>query len=66
MDLVLELNESYQLDKSYLPQGISLPENRKGSQLAISMFCDIVNGVHPVEALLSANIDIVPKYRKRN
>jgi hypothetical protein len=24
--------------------------NREGSQLAISLFCDIVLGVHPVEA----------------
>ncbi|MEM5830865.1 MAG: hypothetical protein ABIM98_06885 [candidate division WOR-3 bacterium] len=43
---------------------VNVPENRKGSQLAISLFCDIFLGVHPVEALLSAKLDIVPKFRK--
>jgi hypothetical protein len=36
--------------------------NREGSQLAISLFCDILFlGVHPVEAFLSARLDIVPR-----
>ncbi|MEM5874721.1 MAG: hypothetical protein QW641_02225 [Candidatus Aenigmatarchaeota archaeon] len=43
---------------------VEVPENRRGSQLAISLFCDILLGVHPVEALLSANLDIVPKFRR--
>lgn len=42
---------------------VDVPKNRKGSQLAISLFCDIFLGVHPVEALLSANLDIIPKFR---
>ncbi|MHA2612151.1 MAG: hypothetical protein V2G33_07195 [bacterium JZ-2024 1] len=42
---------------------VEVPENRKGSQLAISLFCDLFLGIHPVEALLSANLDIVPKFR---
>ena len=41
----------------------NVPQNRKGSQLAISLFCDIFNGIHPVEALLSANLDIIPRFR---
>ncbi|MEM4134709.1 MAG: hypothetical protein QXV73_05875, partial [Candidatus Micrarchaeia archaeon] len=40
-------------------------KNREGSKLPISLFWDILNGIHPVEALLSANIDIVPKFRKK-
>lgn len=44
---------------------IEVPEGRKGSQLAISLFCDIVEGVHPVEALLSAHLDIVPRFARR-
>ncbi|MCM8808540.1 MAG: hypothetical protein NC926_11520 [Candidatus Omnitrophica bacterium] len=44
---------------------VDVPENRKGSQLAISLFCDILLGTHPVEALLSANLDIVPKSKIR-
>jgi hypothetical protein len=35
--------------------------NREGSQLAISLFCDIVLGVHPVEAFLSARLDVIPR-----
>ncbi|MEM5861358.1 MAG: hypothetical protein ABIM29_06795 [candidate division WOR-3 bacterium] len=42
---------------------VEVPENRKGSQLAISLFCNIFLGTHPVEALLSANLDIVPRFR---
>lgn len=42
---------------------VDTPKDRKGSQLAISLFCDIFLGAHPVEALLSANLDIIPKFR---
>ncbi len=42
---------------------VDVPQSRKGSQLAIFLFCDIFLGVHPVEALLSANLDIIPKFR---
>ena len=41
--------------------GILAPSGREGSQLAISLFCDIVLGVHPVEAFLSARLDIIPR-----
>ena len=43
-------------------QNVQVPQNRKGSQLAISVLCDIVNKTHPVEALLKANLDIKPRY----
>jgi hypothetical protein len=45
--------------------GISTPTYREGSQLAISLFCDILLGVHPVEALLAANLDIIPIRRRK-
>jgi hypothetical protein len=53
------------LDKKCKSANIDVPINRKGSQLAISLFCDIFNGIHPVEALLSANLDIIPKMKGR-
>ncbi len=34
---------------------------RQGSQLAVSLLCDVANGTHPVEALLRANLDISPR-----
>lgn len=55
-----------ELDNKCKLAGIDLPIKRKGSQLAISLFCDILNRVHPVEALLSARLDIVPKFSKRS
>lgn len=50
------------LDKKCDSVEVSVPPNKKGSQLAISLFCDILLGVHPVEALLSANLDIRPRF----
>lgn len=48
------------LDEKCSQSGVKVPENREGSQLAISLFCDISRGVHPVEALLAAGLDIRP------
>lgn len=53
------------LDRKCKLAKVLVPRHRKGSQLAISLFCDILNGIHPVEALLSANLDIIPKFRGR-
>ncbi len=44
-------------------QGVHLLPYREGSHLAIALLCDIMNGTHPVEALLKANIDVVPRRR---
>jgi len=44
-------------------QNVVTPPARKGSQLAISVFCDVANGTHPVEALLRANLDVQPRRR---
>jgi len=43
-----ELQEK--IDEKLEKLGILTPPGREGSQLAISLFCDIVLGVHPVEA----------------
>lgn len=47
-------------------QNVELLSSRPGSHLAISVFCDVCNGTHPVEALLKANLDVIPrKYGKK-
>jgi hypothetical protein len=56
-----ELQEK--IDEKLEKLGILAPPGREGSQLAISLFCDIVLGVHPVEAFLSARLDIIPRKR---
>lgn len=50
-----------ELDSICAQQNIKTPAGREGSQLAIALFCDVANGTHPVEALLKANLDIIPK-----
>jgi hypothetical protein len=47
-----------ELDEKITRQGIRLPVKRKGSQLAIALFCDIVSGIHPVEAFYNAGLRI--------
>lgn len=39
-------------------QDVETPTGRTGSQLAISLFCDIANGTHPVEAFYRVNLRI--------
>ena len=41
------------------------PSGRAGSQLAISLFCNLTLGIHPVEAFIRANLDILPIKRAR-
>lgn len=45
--------------------GVEVPRDRLGSQLAISLLCDIALGTHPVEALMKANLDILPSKRAK-
>jgi hypothetical protein len=52
------------LNEKFNTMNIKIPPQREGSQLAISLFCDILLGIHPVEALLAANLDIIPKFKK--
>lgn len=52
-----------ELDKKFKDMKIEVQEKNKGSQLAISLFIDILNGIHPVEAFLSARLDVIPRKR---
>jgi hypothetical protein len=45
--------------------GIEPLPSRVGSQLAISLFCNISQGVHPIDALMRANLDIIPAKRAK-
>jgi hypothetical protein len=45
--------------------GIEPPPNRAGSELAVSLFCNIALGMHPVDAFLRANLDVLPVKRAR-
>jgi len=38
---------------------------RSGSQLAMSLFCNVSLGLHPVEAFIRANLDVLPVKRAR-
>ena len=51
------------IDEILIKVGVITPRGRRGSELAISLFCDIVCGAHPVEAFIRANLDVVPKKR---
>lgn len=53
-----------ELDEILKKQGIVTPKGREGSELAISLFCDIASGTHPVEAFIRANLDVLPRKRK--
>lgn len=50
-----------ELDEILKKQGIITPKGREGSELAISLFCDIASGAHPVEAFIRANLDVLPR-----
>ncbi len=50
-----------ELEETCKKQNISLFPGRNGSLLAVALLCDIINGTHPVEALLKGNLDIRPR-----
>lgn len=50
-----------QIDAILERAGVEKAEGREGSQLAISLLCDIVTGEHPVEALRRADLIISPR-----
>ena len=52
-----EINEI--LNKSSVP----VLENRAGSQLAMSLICNVAQGTHPVEAFIKASLDVLPVKR---
>jgi hypothetical protein len=43
--------------------GVPVLENRAGSQLAVSLFCNVAQGTHPVEAFMKASLDVLPVKR---
>lgn len=47
-----------EIDGILQQQNVETPPGRKGSELAISLFCDIANGTHPVEAFYRVNLRI--------
>lgn len=47
-----------EIDQMLSKMNVDTPEDRKGSQLAVSMFSDIAAGQHPVEALYRVNVGI--------
>ena len=49
-----------ELDETLSLLSIKVPKYRLGSQLAVALLCNIANGTHPVDALLRANLDILP------
>jgi len=57
-------NKQKQISEILQKQGVVTPQGRKGSELAISLFCDIANGTHPVEAFVKANLDVLPRKRR--
>jgi len=54
-----------QLDEILEKVKVKVPKGREGSELAISLFCDIASGTHPVEAFIKANLDVVAKIKRR-
>jgi hypothetical protein len=54
-----------ELDEVLNRLDIATPQGREGSQLAISLFCNIALGQHPVDAFIRANLDVLPVKRAR-
>jgi hypothetical protein len=40
--------------------GVPVLESRAGSQLAMSLICNVAQGTHPVEAFIKASLDVLP------
>jgi len=53
-----------ELDRTLKKLNITFPPKRKGSELAVYLLCNIILGMHPVEALLKANLDIKPRFKR--
>jgi len=67
------VKKQQELDKTLRESNVILPpekfggllSKRLGSQLAVSLFCDLTMGTHPVDALRKVSLDIVPAKRSR-
>jgi len=58
-------NRQSEINETFQRCGIKPPPNRSGSQLAMSLFCNVALGMHPVEAFIRANLDVLPVKRAR-
>jgi hypothetical protein len=58
-------NRQGEIDETFQRCGIKPPPNREGSQLAMSLFCNVALGLHPVDAFIRANLDVLPVKRAR-
>lgn len=43
---------------------IKTPKGRLGSELGVSLLCDIVSGKHPVDAFFRVGLDVLPRWRR--
>ena len=53
------------LDAELQGAGVQVPPRREGSQLAMVLLLRVARGQHPVEAMLAANLDVLPIKRGR-
>jgi len=53
------------LDVQLQQGGVTMPSGRRGSQLAMVLLQEVAAGKHPVEAMLAANLDVLPIKRGR-
>jgi hypothetical protein len=54
-----------EIDEVLKASNVSPSLDRLGSMLAISLFCNVAQGLHPVEAFIRANLDVIPVKRAR-
>ncbi len=54
-----------ELDATLRKAGVEPLSGRQGSELAISLFCNVSLGLHPVEAFIRAQLDVIPVKRAR-
>jgi len=55
----------HRLDAELHQGGVQVPSGRQGSQLAMVLLQQVARGRHPVEAMLAANLDVLPMKRGR-
>jgi len=58
-------NKQQEIDYILQKCKVTPAPNRSGSQLAMSLFCNVAFGLHPVEAFIRANLDVLPVKRAR-
>ena len=54
-----------ELDDTLRRASVEPMDRRQGSELAVSLFCNVALGLHPVEAFLRAQLDVIPVKRAR-